>query len=117
MEDRQSWFENRRLSQYLDNVRTHYLDNPEIAIEDWKVIRMALIRLAMSKLDPLEKQITRRLNFDGLSEREVATELKLSSSKVHRVKWRAIKKLSDSIFLKLALAPFPGVLSHGETIH
>ncbi len=61
MEDRQSWFDNRRLSQYLDNVRTHYLDKPEIAIEDWKVIRMALIRLAMSKLDPLEKQITRCL--------------------------------------------------------
>lgn len=101
--DRQEWFERFLVEMRRDEEQfpSHYWIE-----ERWKVTQLALIKMAIHQLPPVERRIVSAIFFDGLSERDVMLKLKMPKTKVHRIKSRALKSLAESIYVKLALSPW-----------
>ncbi len=97
--DKQTYFE-----QYLTTQLRHQEDwsilKPLEFIEDWKVLKSTLIKIAISMLPKLEKQVIRLMFTEGLTEEKTAKKLKISRAKVHRTKWKAINQLYSSPLMK-----------------
>jgi RNA polymerase sigma factor (sigma-70 family) len=73
---------------------------PSDFLEEWKVVKIALIRSAIRMLPKLERQVIRMVFYEGLTEERIAEKLKLSRSKVHRLKWKAVNKLFFSPLIR-----------------
>lgn len=106
----QEWFEQFRVKLLnevvLEETAAQDFLHGQIWIrEQWSIARLALIKMALHMLPSLERRIIRLIFFEDFSEREVAQKLKVPRSKVHRVKLEALKKLSKSSFIKLAMYP------------
>lgn len=74
--------------------------------ERWKIVQIALIKMAFHLLPPVERRIVTAVYFGGLGEAEIARKLKIPRVKVHRLKTKALKSLAKSIYVKLAMSPW-----------
>jgi DNA-directed RNA polymerase specialized sigma subunit len=101
--DHQEWREryNRRLRLEEDR----YVFNPLNLADDWRLIRLTMIKFAISLLPKAERQVAKLVFFDNLTEQQAARRLGISRIKAHRLKWRAIDKLFSSPLLKFVLPP------------
>ena len=73
--------------------------------KEWIITQQALFRMAMHHvLSPLARRVIKYVFFDGYTEKEAALKLKLSENKIHSIKCRALERLNDSTFVKLALS-------------
>ncbi|NQT29534.1 MAG: hypothetical protein HQ596_03070 [Candidatus Saganbacteria bacterium] len=100
--EHQEWFEKFSIRLGADENRFH----GQIWVkEEWRIIQLALLKMALHVLSPKEKEVVVLVFFEGYTEREAAEELKISKTRLHNLKKKALKRLSKSSFLKLALAP------------
>lgn len=99
--EKQLWFEKYRTRLRLIEDRS--ILRPMEMLEEWKLVRLAMIRLALSLLPTQEKVIIKSIYFEGMTEEKVARKLCLSRLAVHRKKWRAVKKLLDSPFVRFTI--------------
>lgn len=104
--DHQEWFE--RFVYKLQLEEDILVTNPDHTYEEWKSIKIVLIRMATDLLPVLEKKIIRLVYDQGLSERQAASKLNISRAKLQRRKKRAIKMLTGAVLAKLALPRLPG---------
>ncbi|OGC36451.1 hypothetical protein A2311_03050 [candidate division WOR-1 bacterium RIFOXYB2_FULL_48_7] len=99
--DRQEWFE--KYGSRIAFEEERYRANPQILFEEWKALRIILIKMATDQLPRLEKRIIILTHYYGFSERKVAEKLKISRARVQRKKKKAIKTLLKSDFARLLL--------------
>ncbi|OGC21653.1 hypothetical protein A2291_06050 [candidate division WOR-1 bacterium RIFOXYB2_FULL_42_35] len=110
--DNQEWFERFKVkflpTDSLERVGSHdehyYYERLSIK-GDKGLIQSTLLKLAVQTLPPLERKIVKLIFFEEYTEREVSKCLKMSKSKIHRTKNKALKMLSRSVFLHLSKLP------------
>lgn len=96
--DRQTWFERYQINLGFNLERALY--KPQEYIEEWKIVRITLFKLAVALLPKTERAIIRLIYFQNLTEEQVAKKLNISRLKVHRKKWQAMELLSESPLIK-----------------
>lgn len=74
--------------------------------ERWKIVQIALIKMAFQLLPPVERRILTAVYFGGLSEIEVARKLNIPRAKVLQLEMKSLKSLAKSIYVKLAMSPW-----------
>ncbi|MDD5593617.1 MAG: sigma factor-like helix-turn-helix DNA-binding protein [Candidatus Margulisbacteria bacterium] len=74
--------------------------------ERWKIIQIALIKMAFHLLPPVERRILTAVYFSGLGEAEIARKLKLPKAQIIQLKMKSLKSLAKSIYVKLAMSPW-----------
>lgn len=101
--DHQEWHE--RYARRLRFEEERYVFNPLNLVDDWRLIRLTMIKFAVSLLPKSERQVARLVFFSSLTEQQAARRLGVSRIKVHRLKWRAIDRLFSSPLMKFVLPP------------
>ena len=94
----QEWFERFKVRLGLDE---NYFQPPSEEQMDQDTIQSVLLKMALQTLSRLERKIITMIFFEGYSERKVALRLGLPKTKLHRLKKKALRTLSKSIYLKL----------------
>lgn len=100
--DHQTWFEKFIIQLNYDDEQFYHPAHRENRRE--KFIQATLVKMALHALPSLEKKVAIAIFFDNLSEREIARRLKISKTRVHRIKTRALKTLAESPFVKMNLS-------------
>ncbi|OGB86792.1 hypothetical protein A3H38_04590 [candidate division WOR-1 bacterium RIFCSPLOWO2_02_FULL_46_20] len=98
----QEWFERLKSRLEADEPRVY----GHLWVEDrWTIIQVALIKMAIQMLPNLQRRIVELMFFNDLTDDKVARELKLSRTRVHYLKQKALKTLMRSNFVLLAMSP------------
>jgi len=102
--DHQEWFERYKVRLNYDDDRLYGSMWPKVDWK-WKMVTSALFKMAVHTLPAKERKVIELLYFEDYSERKTARKLKMSKTRLHRIKTKALKSLARSAFIKLALSP------------
>ena len=94
----QEWFERFRVRLGFEE---EYFQEPRKVVKEKGLMQSILIKMALQSLSQLERKIIIMIYFDGFTERQAAEKLGLPKTRLHRLKRKALKALSKSIYVKL----------------